>query len=229
MKRNDITDVFFDLDHTLWDFDKNSRLAFERVFQKHRIPLRLSDFIEEYEPINQKYWKLFREETINKQELRRGRLLEAFSHFSFDLPLSEIDAIAETYIIELPIDNHLFDDALEVLDYLQPSYKLHIITNGFQNVQYRKLENSGIQKYFSTITTSEEVGVKKPHLDIFCEAMKRAEAVPQTSIMIGDNIEADILGAKNAGMQTLFFNSRNEDASLAEVVIHRLNEIKRFL
>lgn len=229
MKLNSITDIFFDLDHTLWDFDLNSRLAFERVFQKHRIPLELAVFLEKYMPINQRYWKLFREEIITKQELRRGRLIEAFSHFEMGFSIAEIDSMAESYVNELPIDNYLFDDALETLDYLFPSYKLHIITNGFKNVQYQKLENSGIRKYFSTVTTSEEVGVKKPHPDIFQEALKRAMARPQTSIMIGDNLEADIIGASNAGMQTLFFNSRKEIVSHSATVIESLVEIKRFL
>ena len=141
-----VTDIFFDLDHTLWDFDKNSKLAFARVFEKHEIDVEITDFIKEYEPINFNYWKLFREDKVTKRELRRGRLIEAFSIFNLNFNNRKIDVLADSYIEELPGDNHLFDGAEMILNYLSNKYILHIITNGFKDVQHLKLKNSGIKK-----------------------------------------------------------------------------------
>ncbi|SRX54652.1 YjjG family noncanonical pyrimidine nucleotidase [Aequorivita sp. CIP111184] len=229
MPNSNITDVFFDLDHTLWDFDKNSALAFERVFQKHEIDLPVKDFLKEYEPINLIYWKKYREETVTKEQLRRGRLTETFDFFNIQFPLETIDILATCYIEELPIDNHLFDDAIEILEYLSKKYNLHIITNGFEEVQYLKLKNSDIKKYFFSITTSEEVGLKKPNPVIFETALIKASTVPQKSIMIGDSFEADIVGAENVGMHTLFFNFRNEIVADTYFSVTKLSEIKKYL
>ncbi len=229
MHNREITDVFFDLDHTLWDFDRNSGLAFERVFQKHKIAVPLTDFLREYEPINLIYWKKYREERVSKEELRRGRLTETFDVFKLKFPIETIDALAVCYIEELPVDNHLFMGAFEILEYLSGKYNLHIITNGFEEVQFLKLNNSGIKKYFSTITTSEEVGLKKPHPSVFQTALTKASALPQKSIMVGDSFEADILGAENAGMHTLFFNYKNEEVAPTYLAITELSEINNYL
>ncbi len=229
MSNSNITDVFFDLDHTLWDFDRNSALAFERVFRKYKIELPLPDFLKEYEPINLVYWKKYREELVTKEQLRSGRLTETFELFNIQFPQETIDALAICYIEELPIDNHLFTDAIEILEYLSAKYNLHIITNGFEEVQHLKLKNSEIRKYFISITTSEEVGLKKPNPVIFETALLKASAVPQKSIMIGDNFEADIVGAENVGMQTLFFNYRNEIVAETYVAVNKLSEIKKYL
>jgi len=229
MQKNEITDVFFDLDHTLWDFDRNSGLAFERVFKKHKIELSLTDFLKIYEPINFEYWKKYREDLVTKEELRRGRLTETFGSFKMKFPMATIDLLAQCYIEELPIDNHLFSGTVEILDYLAANYKLHIITNGFEEVQHLKLQNSGIKKYFSTVTTSEEVGLKKPHPVIFETALANAFVVSKNSIMIGDSLEADIIGAHNAGMHTMLFNYRNEIVTAPHFAITELLEIKKHL
>lgn len=229
MKPNNITDIFFDLDHTLWDFDRNSSLAFERVFSKHNIGIDVSTFVRVYEPINFDYWKLYREEKVSKQQLRRGRLIDAFSRFEIILPITKIDALAVSYIDELPIDNHLFDGTVEILEYLVSKYTLHIITNGFQEVQLLKLKNSGIYSYFKTITSSEEVGLKKPNPVIFKKALEKANVFTENSIMIGDSFEADILGAEAVGMKTLFYNYRKEEVPSGYKLINSLLEIKSHL
>ena len=229
MNKQDITDVFFDLDHTLWDFDKNSKLAFKRVFEKHTIDIPINDFVEVYEPINFDYWKLFRENKVSKVDLRRGRLTDTFSIFNIILTTDKIDDLADSYIDELPIDNHLFDGAKNILEYLTKKYTLHIITNGFNDVQRLKLKNSDIDKYFSTVTTSEEIGVKKPNPLIFTSALKKANADSTTSIMIGDTFEADILGAEYVGMKTMYYNYRKENLPKKYTVVNSLLEIKRYL
>ncbi len=229
MPNRRIAHIFFDLDHTLWDFDKNSALAFERVFKKFDIKLALPEFMDKYEPINLKYWRQYRVEAITKVELRRGRLLVVFRAFKMEVPLSVIDQLATSYMEELPVDNHLLKGAEEILEYLSAKYTLHIITNGFREVQHIKLHSSGIQKFFKTVTTSEEVGTKKPHPLIFERAMIKARAIPPRSMMIGDSLEADIIGAENAGMHTLFFNYRNEETDRSKLSIQDLLIIKYHL
>ena len=224
-----VKDVFFDLDHTLWDFDKNSMLAFKRVFKKFKINIEFDVFLKIYEPINIEYWKKYREDKVSKENLRRGRLIDSFNFFDLIYTTEKIDKIADAYIEELPFDNHLFEGALEILDYLTLKYKLHIITNGFEEVQHKKLKNSGIVHYFSTVTTSEEVGVKKPNSKVFLTALKKANSLPEESVMIGDSLEADILGANNIGMQTIFYNYRNESISKKIKSIDSLIEIKNYL
>jgi putative hydrolase of the HAD superfamily len=208
-KHLSISDIFFDLDHTLWDFEKNSALAFYKVFDKHQIQIDIPLFLQIYEPINLQYWKLYRDEQITKQELRRGRLNDTFFLMGTSFPVDIIDSLAEAYIDFLPLNNHLFPGTIELLDYLKPIYRLHIITNGFEEVQTLKLRNSNIESYFQTVTNSERVGVKKPNPLIFQFALNQANSSPEKSVMIGDNLEADILGAQAVGMHHLFFNPNN--------------------
>jgi len=229
MNNQDITDIFFDLDHTLWDFDKNSKLAFKRVFEKHTLDIPINKFIEVYEPINFEYWKRFREDKVSKENLRRGRLKDTFSIFNIILTTDKIDDLADSYIDELPGDNHLFEGAESILEYLSKKYTLHIITNGFNDVQHLKLKNSGISNYFSTVTTSEEVGVKKPNQLIFTTALKKANTVANKSMMIGDTFEADILGAENVGMKTMYYNYRKENLPKKYIIVDSLHEIERYL
>lgn len=226
---NNCTDVFFDLDHTLWDFDQNSGLAFQQVFQKFKIEVTLKDFLEVYEPINFNYWKAYREERVTKEQLRRGRLLDTFSSLKVAYPLAVIDAMAVSYIDELPANNHLLPGATEILEYLHPKYKLHIITNGFQEVQKIKLEKSNIAHYFETVTSSEEVGVKKPNPLVFQTALGKANTTAAQSIMIGDTFEADILGAESVGMHPLFYNYRREKIPATYTLVNHLLEIKTLL
>ncbi|PKP26299.1 MAG: noncanonical pyrimidine nucleotidase, YjjG family [Bacteroidetes bacterium HGW-Bacteroidetes-2] len=205
-----ITDLFFDLDHTLWDFDKNSALTFQQIFKVHKMDVALDEFIPVYEDINRDYWKLFREEKISKEALRRGRLRDTFSVLKKQISVETIDLLAVSYIDTLSENNFLFDGTVELLEYLKPKYQLHIITNGFEEVQYKKMKNSKIDQFFNTITNSEMVGVKKPNPKIFHYALEKANTSAEKSVMIGDNLEADIIGAENVGMQTVFFNYKNQ-------------------
>ena len=125
-----ISDVFFDLDHTLWDFEKNSALAIETIFKKHDINVDLNLFLTHYVPINIKYWELYRVDEITQYELRLGRLKDTFALLNYEIEDKKILFLSEEYIEYLPKFNHLFDGAIAILDYLQPKYNLHIITNG---------------------------------------------------------------------------------------------------
>jgi putative hydrolase of the HAD superfamily len=226
---NAIKHVFFDLDHTLWDFDKNSSLAFQMIFEKFNVTIKIEDFLAAYQPINMKYWKLYREEKVSKKELRRNRLVEAFIHLNTTFSIEAIDTMAEDYINFLPLHNYLIDGAQDLLEYLIPKYDLHIITNGFREVQNQKLLNSGILHYFKTITNSEEAGVKKPNPLIFQQAIQKSGAQLDSSIMIGDNYEADILGAQEVGLKTICFNYHKEDLPRHDIQVSELKMIKDFL
>jgi len=204
--KTQIKHVFFDLDHTLWDFDKNSGLAFEKIFNLNKIDVKLNDFLSVYEPINFKYWKLYREEKVTKGALRYGRLKEAFDGVGVVVEDDMIHLLSDAYIEQLSSFNHLFDGAFEILDYLKSKYELHIITNGFEEAQEKKMTTSNIRSYFQTVTNSEMVGVKKPNPKIFNFALNLAKANANESVMIGDNIEADIEGAHKIGMQTIHFD-----------------------
>ncbi|MGP1991070.1 YjjG family noncanonical pyrimidine nucleotidase [Zobellia laminariae] len=229
MFKDIVTDVFFDLDHTLWDFEKNSALTFEKIFQDNNIEVALPDFLEVYIPANFAFWKLFREGKITKEALRYERLKSVFDDLKYQVSDENINNLSEDYITHLSSFNHLFLNAISILDYLKPNYKLHIITNGFQEVQGKKLKNSNIHGYFDQIIDSEMAGVKKPDPIIFNLALNRANARPETSLMIGDNLEADILGAQAAGYHALHFNAHQGPKHDFCQIIDDLDEIKSFL
>ena len=224
-----IKHLFFDLDHTLWDFDRNSRLAFEALFLHYGIDLDLDEFLKIYEPINYAYWAKFRVEAVSKTELRRGRLSDSYKSFGLVFDVAMLDAMAETYIDELPRNNHLFEGVRETLKDLKDDYQMHIITNGFHAVQHNKLIQSGLAPYFKSVTTSEEVGSKKPDAVIFKRALTKANALPEESLMIGDTFEADILGAEAVGMNTLLFNYWSVKVPDNYRIIEDIKEIKRYL
>tara|TARA_R100001369_G_scaffold82448_1_gene114096 strand:- start:778 stop:1464 length:687 start_codon:yes stop_codon:yes gene_type:complete len=213
-----IKHVFFDLDHTLWDFDKNSGLTFEKLFKLNKIDTKLDDFLAIYEPINLKYWKLYREEKVTKSALRYGRLREAFDSIDITVEDDMINHLSEAYIEHLSSFNHLFEGTFEILDYLKDRYALHIITNGFEEIQEKKMKSSNIRTYFKTITNSEMVGVKKPNPKIFNFALNLAAANAEESIMIGDSLEADIEGANSIGMETIHFDYKD---------LHKAHSFKR--
>ena len=229
MFREIVTDIFFDLDHTLWDFEKNSALTFEKILTENAVEVDLSDFLQVYVPANFAFWKLYREEKITKSELRYQRLKTAFDALGYSISDDDIDFLAVEYIAHLSSFNHLFPNTIEILDYLKPKYKLHIITNGFQEIQDKKMRNSGIYGYFDEVVNSEMAGVKKPNPLIFEMALKKAKVSPEKAIMIGDNVEADILGAKAVGLHALHFNAHNEPRHDFCHMIHDLSEIKIFL
>lgn len=224
-----VTDVFFDLDHTLWDFEKNSALTFEKILIENEIPIDLDDFLKVYVPNNLTYWRLFREDKISKTDLRYQRLKVTFDSLGLKVSDIVIDHLSEEYIANLSNYNHLFPNAIEVLRYLKPKYQLHIITNGFQEVQDKKIRNSKIDGFFTHVINSEMAGVKKPNPIIFELALNKANAVPEKSLMIGDSLEADILGAKASGFHVLHFNAHNEERHNICDIITELDEIKMYL
>ncbi|WP_317129218.1 YjjG family noncanonical pyrimidine nucleotidase [Formosa sediminum] len=226
---NNIKDVFFDLDHTLWDFEKNSSLTFKKIFEVNQLDIDLEVFLETYVPVNLNYWSKFRNGEVDKDALRFGRLNDTFEALKRPVKSDLVYKLSDDYIAYLSSFNHLFEDTITVLNYLQTKYDLHIITNGFQDVQHSKLISSNINHYFKTVTNSEQAGVKKPHPNIFNFALNQANAEVETSIMIGDNLEADILGAKNVGLKAIYFNQIPLTSHPNITQISKLIELKTYL
>ncbi|WBX73074.1 YjjG family noncanonical pyrimidine nucleotidase [Tenacibaculum pacificus] len=224
----DVKHIFFDLDHTLWDFDKNSKLTFQQIFQEQNIKLNIDDFLKVYMPVNLKYWKLYREDKISKSDLRFNRLKEVFDALNYKVTPNLIHLISDLYIKYLSTYNHLFDNTVEILKYLQQKYELHIITNGFEEIQNKKLQNSGIANYFNQIITSESIGLKKPNSKVFEFALDKVKTVPENAIMIGDSYEADVLGALNSGMLAIHFTSEIKENS-GVLTINNLINLKDYL
>lgn len=221
-----VTDIFFDLDHTLWDFEKNSGLAFNEIFIELNFPFSLDVFLKLYNPINHAQWKLYRENKITQEDLRFNRLNMTFEKLNYSASIGLIDKISEQYITYLSTFPHLFEGAIELLEALKNRFRLHIITNGFDKVQQFKIENSGIESFFEFVFTAEKVGFKKPHPEIFIQSLKTVNTTAEASIMIGDSFEADILGALNQGMQAIHFNSHNEEVHTKCPIVYSLAELK---
>jgi putative hydrolase of the HAD superfamily len=224
--------IFFDLDHTLWDFEKNSKEALLEIFNElelaKKLECRFDDFFDVYECINHQYWDDYKKGMVTRELLRNGRFVDTLAHFNiYDHFLAQ--TISEHYILKSPYKKQLFEGALRVLDYLkQKTYVLHIITNGFNEVQFIKLTESGLLPYFKTITTSEHAGSNKPSDRIFEHALEEAGAQKFESVMIGDNIEADIEGAINFGIKAIWFNPKGEKSGskLEFTVIKHLHELE---
>ncbi len=229
MLRQPISDIFFDLDHTLWDFERNSALTYQNLFAEHAIDLPLDAFLAHYVPLNLQFWKKYREGRITKEKLRYQRLKSVFDRLDYAVSDEEIHTLSEAYIEQLSSHTHLVPYTLEILEYLKGRYRLHIITNGFEEVQFRKLRNSRIEGYFTEVVNSDRAGVKKPDPRIFQLALEAAGIHPETGVMIGDNLEADIQGARSVGLQALHFNVHREPEHQLCPIIQDLREIKSYL
>ena len=229
MLRKPISDVFFDLDHTLWDFERNSALTYRNIFEEHDLELPLDDFLGHYVPLNLQFWKKYREGRITKENLRYKRLKTVFDLMDFSISDSAIHRLSDAYIEQLSSHTHLVPNCLEILEYLKGKYRLHIITNGLEEVQFRKLRNSRINTYFTEVVNSDRAGVKKPDPGIFRVALEATGIRPEAGVMIGDSLEADIKGAHSVGLQALHFNVHREPEHQLCPIIQDLREIKSYL
>ncbi|MCX6294820.1 MAG: YjjG family noncanonical pyrimidine nucleotidase [Bacteroidetes bacterium] len=201
--------IFFDLDHTLWDFEKNSSEALSELIVKFELLQKgvssIDNFLNEYFIINVRLWDDYRKNIISKETLRYDRFHQALKKFEID-DFELAKAIGNDYVAIAPFKTNLFPYSIEVLKYLKNKYTLHIITNGFEEVQHLKLRNSDLSTYFSEVITSERSGFKKPDERMFRFSLDLTKAKVETSLMIGDSLEADIIGAKNVGMKQVYFN-----------------------
>jgi len=227
--------VFFDLDHTLWDFETNSKETLRDLYEELGLGSMgvagFEHFHQTYHHHNNIFWDRFRKGYITREELRWKRMWRTLLEYKVaDEPLAR--QMAERYLEILPTKKNLFIDTLEILDYLKgKQYPMHLITNGFEKVQHAKIRNSGIGHYFTHVITSEQAGIMKPHVAIFEYAMQKTGARPDRSIMVGDTLDADIEGAINAGMDSAYFNPNvpADGKIVPTYVIRNLAELKTIL
>ncbi|GAB2564581.1 YjjG family noncanonical pyrimidine nucleotidase [Spirosoma areae] len=201
--------LFFDLDHTLWDFDRNSAECIAELFDTFRLAdvgiASAAEFSDHFIAINRKLWSDYDKNLIEHSYIRQHRFPMVFRALGVDESVVQADLNVE-YLNLLPRKAHLLESAREILDYLQGRYTMHIITNGFADIQGLKMESAGIGHYFTNIITSENANAKKPDPRVFQYALEISGAALAESLMIGDNYEADILGAKGAGLTAVFYN-----------------------
>ncbi|MEA1874414.1 MAG: YjjG family noncanonical pyrimidine nucleotidase [Bacteroidota bacterium] len=212
-KNHAYTDLFFDLDRTLWDFERNSRETFMELYHKYQLTQQYGSFdlfYSTYREYNKELWMLYRSEKITKDELSWKR---------FDLTLKDIDIddeklarnLSKDYLTISPTKQKVFPHTFLSLTFLNKQYNLNLITNGFKEVQLKKLENCGLTHFFKHIFISEEIGYLKPHVKFFEHVLKVTGANPKNSIVIGDDLMVDIKGAAEAGMDSIWINHQKLD------------------
>lgn len=223
--------LFFDLDHTLWDFDANAKDTLAEVYilfeLKEKGVLSMEDFSKLYKKHNDILWDRYHKGFITAEELKWKRMWRTLLEFKIaDEPLSK--EMSLKFLEILPTKKILFPYTIEILDYLiDKQYQLHLITNGFEKIQWSKLSNSGLTNYFTHVVTSEKSNSLKPKKEIFDYALNISGAQLHQSIMLGDNLDADIQGAINAGMDTVFVNHINTSTILRPTYI--INHLKELL
>ena len=226
--------LFFDLDHTLWDFDANARATLQQL----HMDLKLVDkgikdfdkFYKNYLQHNEKLWARYRKGHIKQDELRIKRMW--LTLLDFQIADDELARqLSELFLQLLPSRTIIFPDTIEVLQYLKDKkYDLHLITNGFEKIQHNKLKSSGLDGFFKEVITSESSNSLKPQKEIFEYAMKKTGATVTKSLMIGDSIEVDIAGAMSVGMDQVHVNYSSAEQELKPTyTINTLKELKEFL
>lgn len=223
--------LFFDLDHTLWDFETNSHETLKEVYYRHALDKRLTPdfgaFHERYSYHNKRLWDRYHHGQIKQEDLRWKRMWHTL--LDFKEGSEELARLmSREYLEILPSKRALFPYAVEIIEYLQDKgYALHLITNGFEEVQWGKLRNSQIDHYFGEVITSERAMALKPHKEIFEFALAKTGATTADGIMLGDNLDADIRGAMEAGLDTVFVNHIGETTDLKPTyTVYHLKELE---
>lgn len=200
--------LFIDLDDTLWDIHLNGKECLEEVYHDYgysKYYPTFEDYYKVYMPSNNYLWGLYRQGVIKKEELIVERFLAPVREFGIDDP-EYAKNLSDDFLERTTRKTRLVDGTIELLEYLKPRYKMHILSNGFREVQYKKIENSGLRKYFDKIILSEDANINKPHEGMFTYALKNTNSKRNKTIMIGDSWEADIVGAKNSRIDQIWFN-----------------------
>jgi putative hydrolase of the HAD superfamily len=223
--------LFFDLDHTLWDFDANAKEALTELHLFFELEAKgvypFIDFYAHYLHHNEILWDRYHKGFINTEELKWKRMWRTMLEFKIGSEQLAKDMSAK-FLEILPTKKKLFPHTIEILDYLMTKgYTLHLITNGFEKTQWSKINNSGLSKYFTHMITSEASNSLKPKKEIFEYALNKAGAKLHESIMLGDNLDADILGAMNAGMDCVFVNHLKTGTDVKPTyIVHHLKELE---
>jgi putative hydrolase of the HAD superfamily len=226
--------IFFDLDHTLWDFETNAKDTLQELYHIHDLNAKgihdFDAFFSRYSHHNEKLWDRYTKGFIKQDELRWKRMwLTLLDYKLADEVLSR--KMSVEFLEKLPSKKAIFPYTLEILEYLKTKgYRMHLVTNGFEKVQHNKLQSSGLHAYFEAVITSEASNSLKPQKEIFDYAFKQTGAIDKESIMIGDNLDADIQGGINAGMDTVFVNHLNVTAHVQPTyTVYHLKELEDIL
>lgn len=227
--------IFIDLDDTLWDFSGNSKIAMRHVYEHFNLSRYYPDYevyFELYHIRNNELWTLYHHDRLTKEQLMHERIGFLLRRVGLNDTPAFVNEINKTYFSSLKNQSGLRPYAKELLQYLTgKSYPLYILSNGFSEVQFAKMSTAGISHFFSGVILSEEAGVNKPHPDIFHYALKKAGSSPEETVMIGDNYDADIIGAQAAGIDQIYYNPRRDaiTADSPTYTVSSLNEIHNIL
>ncbi|MBP8073507.1 MAG: YjjG family noncanonical pyrimidine nucleotidase [Bacteroidia bacterium] len=206
--------IFFDLDHTLWDYETNSIETIRELLVSFQAQMGREITFDEFYPIyyahNHDLWVRYRKNEIDNLTLRYQRWRMAFADFGIEAA-AWMDRMGEAFLEECPRKTALMPNAIELLDLVSTQFPLHIITNGFAEIQDIKLDCSGLRHYFDVIVTPDVVGEKKPHPKIFHEALQAANCSPEHALYIGDSYTEDMLGGSAVGMQVVYFNPKAKE------------------
>ncbi|MEA4948871.1 MAG: YjjG family noncanonical pyrimidine nucleotidase [Petrimonas sp.] len=225
--------LFIDLDDTLWDIHRNGKECLEEIYSDYgydRFYPTFDDYYNVYMPSNHHLWNLYRLGEIRKEELIVERFLVPVREFGIN-DAEYAKSLSDDFLERTTRKTRLIDGSIELLDYLRPKYRMHILSNGFREVQFKKIENSGLQPYFDKIILSEDAGVNKPHPDIFTYALKNTNSRRNEALMIGDSWEADIAGAQKSRIAQIWFNPAriSSDGFEPTYTVKTLAEIKEIL
>ncbi len=208
--------IFFDLDHTLWDYERNAKetlYELHSLFELSRHNILQEKLLEVYRLVNFELWRSYNKGLVSKDELREIRFYKTLGHLGIkDRMLA--DKMEDAFLKICPKKPHVLPNSFEILDYLSPNYQMHIITNGFKGSTEEKLVSSRLRPYFKETITSECIGITKPNAAIFEYAVKLTGAILEESIMIGDNPETDLQGAFNSGMDRIYYNPQSRTCSV---------------
>ncbi|MGM0648548.1 MAG: YjjG family noncanonical pyrimidine nucleotidase [Bacteroidota bacterium] len=225
--------IFIDLDRTLWDFETNARDTLKDIFDMHELSrekgVSFDKFLQTYQSVNHQLWEIYRQGKIIKSYLSVERFRKTLDLLGLDE--GKASQIASAYLEWSPQKTKLFPGVIETLDYLKPAYSMYIVTNGFNEVQFKKIANSGLSSYFTKVITSDNAGHKKPDLDFFHYAFHETGVQAAETLMIGDDYEVDIEGAQRAGMDQVFVNyEKREIAGTAPThEVQHFSELQKIL
>jgi putative hydrolase of the HAD superfamily len=221
--------IFFDWDHTLWDHDRNAREVILDLVDEFNLTNTLeydqNDIWNRFNVLNNQLWDDYQSKKITQLELRESRFKLFFSQLGY---VGDPQKFSSEFLYRTPRKKHLLGGASEIIEELAQKYPLYILTNGFEDIQFVKVEASGLKHCFQTIITSQEVGTQKPDKKFFEYALKRADCLPHEAVMVGDHPIADIHGAENAGIRSIHLNLNNVD-STAQIQIKHLTELRDYL
>lgn len=231
--KKEYTVVFLDLDDTILDTIKNSEESLLEIYKEYEVDRyapSFYEFMEYYKSINSNLWKLYEQNLITKEELMKRRFLETFDKYHTITEDQSLD-LNMNFLLKTSVKKNLIEGAIDVLDYLSSKYKLYIVSNGFTEIQYKKMEMVGVDKYFQGIILSDEVGKNKPHPGIFEYTLKKAGVVVNQVVMVGDNVNTDIKGAQSVGIDQIWYNPNgsSNQGIIPTYEIKSLSEIKNIL